>query len=546
MRWISFLLLCVCSALSPAWCQTPSSQEPEPPTSTNGKPSLDDTTTQALDRLATLLAEKRAERDAAVAKNGPTEAIDAEIRQLSWQFSSLAARFDVQDFEAPQQRQFDIRHELEDLIRPVIEWMKGLTSRLREVNELQERLALVAARQARVAQAVTAVERTRAALPSEAAAQTEITRELLQRWQPQVRRLNDERLVLEANLARLQEGAPSLLGSVRDGMRSFTRSSGTSLLLAIAVFVAVFLGLKAAVEALLRKSRFAKNFSARLLRVSLRVLVLLLAIGSALLVPYVRDDWVLLAIGVVFLFGAGWVVMRMAPQLFEQTRLLLNVGSVREGERILVDGLPFRVEALRFYTLLQNPDLQGGVLRVPLQYLIGKRSRPIGDGEPWFPCRVGDVVLLADGTSGPIQNQTPETVVVQHAGSPRSFPTVEFLKQAPRNLSRGFTATAVCLIGRELPTDALTIVTTELQQALGSELSAIAGAEAVGPVRVEFQQVTTNGFELLAQANCDGNAAPHFFALRRAMQQAFVRLCQRRGWPLPTPIPTASPQAEAG
>ena len=414
--------------------------------------------------------------------------------------------------------------------------LKDATAGPRQIADLQGRIDQLQQRQGVAENALRAVERTRDLLPAGSDARAETERELARRWRPTIDQLRDEILVLRANLVRHERGQQSVWTSVTTTVRDFVQSSGTSLLLATVVFATVFFGLRAIVDRLLRRRRRERGFTLRLLEVLLRVLVTIAALAAMLVVPYARNDWLLLAVCIVFLLGAGWVVVRMLPQFFEQIRLVLNIGGVREGERLLVDGLPFRIQALRFYTRLENPDLQGGVLRVPLQFLVGKRSRASGPDEPWFPTRSGDVVLLADGTFGPVRTQTPEVVVVEHWGAPRSVPTTEFLRLSPRNLSRGFVVDAMLEIGRTQEA----VVTTTLCAALAAELrEALATTvppEQLRDVAVAFHDTSANGFDLLATATCDGAAAANFFVLRRRMQEVFVQACKRHGWSLPTPV----------
>ena len=361
------------------------STSPMPATTAPGPQSpLDETTTQALQRLAPLRAEKRTKLDAALAAADPKAgALSDELRALSWQFAGLAARENVQEFEAPQVSQFDLKTELEQLVRPLLRMLKDATSVPRQIEALKASLEQLKERQRSAERALRHVERSRDALPVGSPARLEAERELSTRWVPTIQQLRDRILIEQANLNRLEEGRLGLLASITAKLQEFLQTSGMSIVWSTLTFVAVFFGLRWLCDRLLRR-RSTRGFSLRLLEVVLRIMAVLLAVAATLIVPYARDDFFLLSVGLVFVLGAGWVVVRMAPQFVEQIRLVLNVGGVREGERIVVDGLPFRVEALRFYTRLANPDLQGGVLRVPLQFLVGLRSRQSGPDEPWW------------------------------------------------------------------------------------------------------------------------------------------------------------------
>jgi len=130
------------------------------------------------------------------------------------------------------------------------------------------------------------------------------------------------------------------------------------------------------------------------------------------LVLYIAGDWVLLGLATLFLLGLAWASKHTLPQFFEQIRLLLNLGTVRDNERVVYEGLPWRVGRLNFYTRFTNPDLTGGLIRLPLRALSDLHSRPCTTDEAWFPCREGDWVKLDDDRWGKVVMQTPEMVQV--------------------------------------------------------------------------------------------------------------------------------------
>jgi hypothetical protein len=496
--------------------------------------ALDDTTTAALESLAHVLAQRRKDLDAARTSRDrqAVNEIENDIRQISWQFASLVARANVREFESPAAHTTNMREDLEQLVRPLIAKLRDVTAGPREIADLEERLELLGERKKIADAARAAATATRDLLPPGSAARDEADRELTRRWQPTVDALSHEILVLEANLARAREERGSFLTNVTRALHGFVQSSGATLILALLVFALVYVGLRRLARLVTRRPG-DRGFARRLVEVLLRVLVVLLSVLAMLVVPYALDDWFLLALGVVFLIGAGWIVMRAAPQFAEQMRLMLNVGGVREGERMIVDGLPFRVESLRFHARLVNPDLDGGTLRVPVQYLVGKRSRPSGANEPWFPTRTGDTVRLADGMVATVRSQSPETVVLEYRGSPQSYPTLEYLERCPRNLSRGFVAEARLVVARTELTHVTTELCERLRRALHDAVSAQLGPGHLRHVHVTFERTTPLGFQLLALAECDGAAAPRYLEIERTLHRAFVDACREHGWSLP-------------
>ncbi len=162
-----------------------------------------------------------------------------------------------------------------------------------------------------------------------------------------------------------------------------------------------------------------------------------------MLVLYVAGDWFLLGLALLVLIGAAIGLRNTLPRYIDEARLFLNMGPVREGERVIYGGLPWRIRSLNIYSTLFNPDLQGGVLRLPSSEMAKLTSRPDHKTEPWFPTRTGDVVLLEGDVMAKVLLQTPEVVRLRYKGAVRDVPTASFVGMAKHNLSQdGFVAAA--------------------------------------------------------------------------------------------------------
>jgi hypothetical protein len=519
----------------------PATQEPEGAAPANPAPqgpvTLDETTRAALNRLAEDLDQKERQREnlAATADKAALARLDGEIRQLRWQFTSLAAHFDLQQFEQREGGGFDLETEVLELVRPLITKLKELTAEPRQVDDLKAQLEDVEQRLRTARAAAARLDATRAALPADSPARARAQAELEGYWQQRIANLDRERLVLDANLTRLLEEQKSLWTVITGQLQKFLASSGLNLVLCTAVFLAMFFGVSLISNLVLRRIR-GREFSARLLEVLLRTAAILLAVAATMVVPYARNDWFLLAVGIVFLLGAGWVIVKTAPQFFEQFRLILNIGAVREGERLLVDGLPFRVDALRFYSRLHNPELQGGKLRVPIKQLIGQRSRPVAPDEPWFPCRQGEVVALQDGVVGTVQLQTPEVVIVfERHDAQRHYPTNAFLQQNPRNLSHGFEIVVRFSIDYRHKPDATDKVPDTLRRALHDGLATITDDGQLHDVLVELGAAGTNALEFIVICEFDGSVAARYYELHRRVNILLVAACNEHGFAIALP-----------
>ena len=108
--------------------------------------------------------------------------------------------------------------------------------------------------------------------------------------------------------------------------------------------------------------------------------------------------------------GTGFFILALRhslPLYVREARTLLNIGPVREGERVVYQGLPWKVTSLNVYCTLINPALSGGRLRLSLDEVATLHSRQYEEREAWLPTQEEDYVLLDDTTFGRVLQQTP-------------------------------------------------------------------------------------------------------------------------------------------
>jgi len=148
-------------------------------------------------------------------------------------------------------------------------------------------------------------------------------------------------------------------------------------------------------------------------------------------VIYQRGDVLLLGLMILLFVGLALGARHLLPRYVSEARLLLNIGPMREGERLLFRDLPWCIESINMYTVLKNPELTGE-LRIPLTTLDGIASRPVGD-DPWFPTSPGDVVLIDNDPSqlAEVMDQNPDTVTLrERGGQTRVIPSADFYQSA--------------------------------------------------------------------------------------------------------------------
>lgn len=453
------------------------------------------------------------------------------------------------DRQAPSGK-LDLVGEIEELVRPVIEGLKELTAEPRKLDQIQAEIAAETERIATIDRGIKRVRELReqaqtqltkaptdALLP--AATLTDLVRALEEveaHWRQNRDGVEGNLQVLGLRKHQLEHNRRPFLETAQALIGGFFKERGLNVLLALLAFCLVLFALRwlyRPVAARLQRER-RRSFSVRLLAVGYHVMVGVLAVAAALVVLYIADDWVLLGLAALFLVGLAWAGKQTLPRFYREARLLLNVGEVREQERVVLDGLSWRVDRLHLQAILVNPALTGGMLRLPLRDLIGMRSRPSTAREPWFPCVEGDWVVVGD-LFGRVHVQTPQTVELMVQGARRSMTTASFLAANPTNLSGGFGFRATFGIDYRHQAIATTDVPRVMREALGTRLRQLPGGEGLVALRVEFAAAGNSSLDYRVIGEFEGTVAQHYLSLQRSVQRILVDLCNEQGWVIPFP-----------
>jgi hypothetical protein len=246
-------------------------------------------------------------------------------------------------------------------------------------------------------------------------------------------------------------------------------------------------------------------------------------------------DWTLLSLLVIFVIAIAWSFRIMIPKFWMQGQLLLNVGSVREGERLMLHGVPWLVKKLNMYISLENPDLKVH-LRLPIEKLIGRYSREWASDETWFPCRKNDWVILSDGIFGKAISLSHEFVtLLERGGSRKTYPTSDFLSLAPRNLSTNFRIKEVFGVSYNHQHQVTRELTQVLLRSLQEQFTVEGYADQLLDLQVTFQQAGASSLDLVVIADLKGTAAEFYNRIHRNIQRYCVEACTENNWEIPFP-----------
>lgn len=468
--------------------------------------------------------------------------------QIEAQISAIVTGVADDAFASRQSEPFDLQKEVVSLAEPFVNMMKEATATAREIERLRTTKA-EADRQIELSRkALRRILSLRSALTADAntnEAKAESSAELAHlvtktdEWRRRLQESEDLAETADQQLQiRLDERANSTDG-VGAFATEFFRSRGLNLILALFAFFGVFSVFRLAARGvgLIQQHRgIQRNFAMRVGGLIYQVLTVLLSLFAMLFVLNMMHDWILLGITSVFAVAIAWIGLKMLPAIIEQTTLLLNLGAVQEGERVMLNGVPWRVERLDFYTDLVNPELEGGSFTLPVRELVGLHSRPPAQDEAWFPTRKGDWAQLADGHTGKVVIQTPELVqIVELGGSRITYATADFVSKTPRNLSTGYRVEVDFGIDYRHQSEATHEIPKKLREHVEAGLTEMLDGEGLRNVEVELASAGDSSINYEVEADISGELAHRYEDIEREMARLLVEACNLNNWTIPFP-----------
>jgi len=457
--------------------------------------------------------------------------------ELMADFGSIATGIDPSDYDQSTDEPFVLTDELDTLLRPIIEELKDLTEKPREIEKLRGELTHWRKRLAITLGALVNLEKLPPDLNDELMI---LIAESRKTWTDRQKAAENRIQAISYQLEQAESSQPSIFNTVTGGFRTFFKSRGRNLVLSTLTAFVIFFGLRYLHQCLDQftpwRRKGERPFYLRLIDVGLSAFSLLGAITGGLLVLYLAGDWVLLGVILIVLFGALVATKNALPQFYDQARMLLNLGEVREGERVMFGGVPWKIERLSFYSSLVNQQLRGGHVRLPVRQLSGLVSRPISPaGEIWFPCDEGDWIQLPDEGLGKVVAQTPEYVqLVKLGGAKLTIPTVDFLTKSAVNLSHNFRVSITFGLDYRHQAEATTRIPELLWAHITRELSHFVGDhEKLLSLKVEFASAGASSLDYEIIADLDGTLASKFQVITRALHRFAVDCCNEHGLEVP-------------
>lgn len=462
--------------------------------------------------------------------------LDERIENLRDNFTEISTGVETSIFRKDDKaKNVQWTKELTELLSPLLSEVKQLTSRPREIDALKSQIN---GYQTKLSAANDAVRNIDTAI-SEATQESLISALSKERraWLAKQQNVGTLLKVAQQKLDQKIGEKKPLSETLSELSQIFFKSRGRNLLFSLLVTLLFWFGLNR-IALRIRSSRKEKgktsSLTTRLFNVAFLLLASVGSIGVFMLMLFLFEDWVLLTLGLLVVLGIIWTSKQALPMFWTQATVLLNMGVVREGERIFHNGIPWKVKQLTFYTTLENPLLDGGELRLPVKDLLDLRSRPFASSEQWFPTTRGDWVKLSDDTYGEVIHQSPEWVRVQRkGGSIKSYKTEEFLEQVPENISNGFRISfsfGVDYAHQEIVTKK---IPSTMEKYIVDGLVEAGFERAISKIEVEFGDAGASSLNLKILANFGAGIGSKYQIVERALHRLCVEACNKNGWIIP-------------
>ena len=483
-------------------------------------------------------------------KNAKTEqekvSIQAEIDEINQSIKDQersfemiqTGGFELDEVEDSPEVPFDWKNELLEILKPILNELHQLTENKRELVDLQKKIPFLESQILDISEKLEFMAQINIeGLENDALKQFE---KIKRKWQ---KLLEEKKYLLELAHLRLNEMIKSQVEkevSVSDHIKQFATGRGATLFFAVMAFFAVYFFLM-----LLRKGVLWVNkhkhegkqqtYFQRIFTLIYYTATIIFSLTATFYVLNIRNDQVLIGIAIILLISLIWVLKNSIPRYIKELNILLNAGSVREGESISYNGIPMKVTNLNFYTKLTNPALPDLTLQLPLSELSNYISRPCSKDEPWFPCQEGDFVMLSDGTYSMVQRITLENVKLSlpNGMMPQTYAIGDFLAEKPKNFSRGFFVVSDFGIDYKYQQQCTTKIPELLCAGIREGLQQEPYSDFLNDIWVYFAKANTSSLDYKIVTVFDGQAAVYYHSITRDLQRYAVEVCNQQQWEIP-------------
>ncbi len=497
------------------------------------KPEVVESLTQIANSLNTLEAKKEEEKNPEQIK-----LIKTDLEDLEYDFIEVATGLNLANSETlGDPNNFSWSNELYVLLSPVINELKEISSRPREIETIKEALAKHEQDFANSAEVITGFKNIQKQT-NDPLLEKYLTK-FQEKWLEERNKTETEVTILKQRLATRLAEKKSLGAALTEIFDLFFKNRGKNLILTILTCLLFLLILKLTnrliYKFILHSHNRKKESYLKLLKICYTLLVILGTSFVFVGTLFYLEDWLLLVATGLILLTIAWSTKQIIPRFWMQAVLMMNTGPVREEERVIYQGIPYRVRKINFNSFLINPELDGGILRLPINDLAALRSRHANKEEPWFPTQKGNWILFLESKMhAQVIFQSPENVILQQlGGSKTQLKTIDFLNSKFINLSNGFRINLAFGLDYLHQKDMTGTIPRIFKEALDKKLTDSKLEFSINRISVELAKANSSSLDLAVMIDCDGKGAKDYQKLERTLSRLCVSICNEQGYSIP-------------
>ncbi|MBD64319.1 MAG: hypothetical protein CME62_03880 [Halobacteriovoraceae bacterium] len=468
-------------------------------------------------------------------------ALEQEYMQKRFSFIETITEINLKE-EKKKAQKADFLADIQQILQPAMNSFKQLSERPRQIQDLQEDALYV---NTRLEDAKTALKKINNYIKNNPdKSLSKKLKDSKKTIEKMIKELEIDKEDLTFKIRKIEKDQEPFISTFSKLILDFFKTKGLNLFLAFTVFIGVFWGFRLSQPRIISIILFRINRSdkkemyqwiARPIRVLYNVFSIVLAFFLGIITLYALNDWVLVTFILFTLAALIWSSKQYLPAFLEQSKIVLNLGAIREGERVLFNGIPWQIKSLGYYCHLYNPVLSGGFMRVSTKELLNLTSRRIIDKEPWFPTKTGDWVEV-NSLFGQVILQSPENVIIKQLGDEKTIiASNDFYSKSPTNLSNGYSIEfqfGVDYMHQKILFDELIPnFIKEISEAINKKHAEF--SENFGELTIEFLQAGASSLDLRFFLRCDGSIAGKKKLLMRSIQAEFVKVCNRHHYVIP-------------
>lgn len=506
----------------------------------NHKPSQRTSKSSVIQELSAQI--DKASKELSEVKLSNHEERKAQLKQLELEFEKSVVGQEVIDLYAGTPKQSSLEEEVMNILQPVFGAIKETTTSLREKEDARIAIEELSNKKQATERAINKIN---ALAPEKAKSQSYSLRllNIKTNYENRLSLTNAQLEIAEAKLVGLRQEDVNPIQSLSDKIAKFVSTTGIHLIVSLFASLFFFFGVNFIFNKILQisesKLHHIKYLNHKKLSQLEGAIFLFSSLLSCILIFLLFlffNNWLLISIYVLFTIILFWAIKDKITEIIEKMRLILNIGAVREQERIIYEGIPYEVEQIKFYTRLINSKLEGGRLRIPINALIGMSSRKAEETESFFPTTKGDWVLLPDEELGRVVQQTVEYIQIsQLGGSLKRISTSAFLEMNPINLSKnGFRISVKFGIDYQYQNRATKEIEDQLEAFIKNALlKSLDTPDVLKNFFVEFASASASSLDYEVNAEFTGELAHLYKEIPCYLQGFAVDACNEYGWEIP-------------